>query len=156
MWFRNELSSLAEVSLYFAVRVRTVLVASLSASWCSHYAGDNIDYEIEQFRLLYPLTSANWRLTPIHMLHTVAQYGGSGEQYWAPTPNSCTVKQLYLGNRSHQETCTVCCLEWAIPWPPRILTFPSGTACIYVYNNTVASSTCFDVDRQLQEAATRL
>jgi len=33
-------------------------------------------------------------------LHTVAQYGGSEAQYWVPNPNSCTVQQLQLGNRS--------------------------------------------------------
>ena len=28
------------------------------------------------------------------------QYGGNEGQYWAPNSNSCSVKQLYLGNRS--------------------------------------------------------
>jgi len=38
------------------------------------------------------ITTANWRFTPIHMLRTVAQYGGSEGQHWAPNSNSCTAK----------------------------------------------------------------
>ena len=37
-------------------------------------------------------TSANWRFTPIHMFHTVAQNGEREGQYWAPNPNCCTLK----------------------------------------------------------------
>jgi len=49
---------------------------------------------------LSTVTAANWRFPPIHMLHTVARYDRSEGQYWAPNPNSCTVKHLYLGNSS--------------------------------------------------------
>jgi hypothetical protein len=45
---------------------------------------------------------ANSRFTPIHMLQTVAQCGGSEEHYWAPNTNYHTVKQLYLRERSEQ------------------------------------------------------
>jgi hypothetical protein len=52
----------------------------------------------------------------------------SSQQYWI-----CAVKELYLGNRSEQGTCeyTLFCLEWPILWPPRILSFPPGTSCIW-------------------------
>jgi hypothetical protein len=80
------------------------------------------------------VATTNWRFAPIHMFHTVAQYGGREGQYWAPNPDSCTVKQLYLGNRSELDTCT--CkffyLEGPILWPTRILTFAPGTLCIYI------------------------
>jgi hypothetical protein len=52
------------------------------------------------------VTTANWRFTLIHMLQTVAQYGGREGQYWAPNANYCAVKWLYLGNRSEWDTCT--------------------------------------------------
>jgi hypothetical protein len=44
----------------------------------------------------------------------------------------CTVKLLYLGDRSEWDTCTytLFCLEWPILWLPRIFTFPPGTLCI--------------------------
>jgi hypothetical protein len=49
-------------------------------------------------------------------------------------PNYCTMKLLYLGNRSEQNTCTyiIFCLEWPMLWSPRILIFPPGTPCMYL------------------------
>jgi hypothetical protein len=35
-----------------------------------------------------------------HLTSDIAQQGGRDGQYWDPKPNHCTVKWLYLGNRS--------------------------------------------------------
>jgi hypothetical protein len=40
---------------------------------------------------LSAVTTAIWRFTPIHTLHTVAQYSDREAQYWAPNINSCSV-----------------------------------------------------------------
>ena len=42
-------------------------------------------------------------------------------------------KQLYLGNQSESDTCSYELLfsQWPIPPPPKILTFPAGSSCIY-------------------------
>jgi hypothetical protein len=55
----------------------------------------------------------------------------------------CTVKQLYLGNRSELDTCThtLSCLEWPVLWPPISLTFPPGTLCINFLMSGLPSST---------------
>jgi hypothetical protein len=38
------------------------------------------------------VTTANWLVTPINVLRTVAQYSRREGQYWVPNPNYCTVK----------------------------------------------------------------
>jgi len=48
---------------------------------------------------LSTFTTANWRFTPIYMLHAVAQCGGREGQYLAQNPNFYTV-QYCLGNRN--------------------------------------------------------
>jgi hypothetical protein len=85
------------------------------------------------YNVMIRVTTASWCFTAIHMLQTLAQYGGRGENYWAPNPKHCTIKFFYLGNLSKYETCkcTHFCLEWPILWPSRILTFPPGTLCIW-------------------------
>ena len=66
--------------MHVAARVRTWRVARLECILTFLYASDNIRYKIEQFvsciRLQHPTS-----FTPLHMLHTVAQHGGSEEQY---------------------------------------------------------------------------
>ena len=82
------------------LRVRTV---SDTGIYCSN----------DRVGTVYNKSSKIPRFTQIHMLQTVAQQGGREGQYWAPNPKHYTVKQLYLGNRSEQDTCSykVFCLE---------------------------------------------
>ena len=40
-------------------------------------------------------------------------------------------------NRTHVYIKFFLCLEWPILWPPRILTFPPGTLCVFLSSGTI-------------------
>ena len=67
---------------------------------------------------LSTFTTANWRFTPIYMLHAVAQCLGREGQ---------SVSETGIG---HIDIYTFC-LEWPSLWPTKILTFPPGRPCIH-------------------------
>jgi hypothetical protein len=62
---------------------------------------------------------STWRVAHLYIVQCTVQWNSSISE---------TVQ-----NRTHINT--FLCLEWPILWPPRPLTFPPGTFCIYILND---------------------
>jgi hypothetical protein len=76
------------------------------------------------------VTTANWRFTPIHMGEGRIILGAKFKLLYREI--ALSLKPFGMGH-----TCIFSfLLEWPILWPPRILTFPPETSCIYGWNLT--------------------